>query len=271
MKYIIFYATLLITSQAHAWVVNANFEKGQLGLEAQGSDAFSDAFKNTKYTNKVVHGGKQAAVTSIKKGETGFGKWGGSFKFPSALKQGDEIWYRAWIYYPTGFDFSHGGVGIKTLRIATKNSGGKGEGHFDMLTKGSEGVTVSMEQSRTEFHSKNDWKGIGPKITPGVWHAFEYYAKLSSVSGKGVYRAWVDGKLILEDTTTPTIKSSSSYLPYAYLWSYYNGGAPQDQQAYVDDLIITNETPSAIDSHGNRFIGVGKAKFTAAPKPPEIN
>jgi hypothetical protein len=271
MKYLIFYASLLITSQAHAWVINANFENGSIGNKASGGDGFSNAFTNTKYTNKVVHSGNQAAVTSIKKGETGFGKWGGSFKFPSSLRQGDEFWFRAWIYYPNGFDFSNTGVGVKTLRVNTSKSGGGNEGYFDMLTRGSSGVTVNIEQTRNEFTNNNpQWKGIGPPITTGVWHAFEYYAKLSSSSGKGVFRAWVDGKLILDDTSSNLI-SSSSEATFAYLWSYFNGGSGKDQEAYVDDVIITNETPSAVDSQGNRFIGTGNAKFTAAPKPPTLN
>ena len=81
MKYFIFYAALLFTTQAHAWVINADFENGQIGSRANGSNAFTGAFENTKFTNNKVHGGSLAAVSSIKKGETAFGKWVVVFHF----------------------------------------------------------------------------------------------------------------------------------------------------------------------------------------------
>ena len=112
MKYIILYALLFFTTQAHAWVINADFENGAVGSgEAQGSNAFSDAFSNTIYTNKLAHGGSLAAVTSITEGQTGFGQWGGKLRFPKVLVEGDQIWFRVWLYYPAGFDFTTGSIG----------------------------------------------------------------------------------------------------------------------------------------------------------------
>lgn len=271
MKHIIIFAVLFFSAQAHAWVINANFEKGKVGEIAEGSNAFSDGFRNTKYTKDKVHGGSLAAVTSIKEGETAFGDWGGQFVFPSKLGEGDEIWYRVWIYYPEGFDFTNNGIGVKTLRIHTHSADGSHQGYFDLLSNKSHLTTVIEHSNNKEFTTNNpNWRSIGSKVTTGVWHALEMYAKLSSVSGKGIYRLWMDGELILEDTASANLKTSGSKADFAYLWSYFNGGSPKDQKAYVDDVIITNEAPNAKDSHGNRYIGVGNASFTAAPKPPTM-
>jgi len=37
--------------------------------------------------------------------------------------------------------------------------------------------------------------------------------------------------------------------------STWNGGAPQDQDMWIDDIVITNETPTARDVYGNPMIG----------------
>jgi len=37
--------------------------------------------------------------------------------------------------------------------------------------------------------------------------------------------------------------------------TYWNNGAPQTQTSYVDDILITNETPNNTDEFGNPMIG----------------
>jgi hypothetical protein len=43
------------------------------------------------------------------------------------------------------------------------------------------------------------------------------------------------------------------------------GGSPQTQQMYLDDLVITSSTPNGIDSHGNKYIGVGNDSDRSRP------
>jgi len=271
MKYVIFFTLLLLAAPAQAWVVNANFENGNIGSKAKGSDGFNSSFSNTKYTNAVVHSGRQAAVTSIKQGEYGFGKWGGLIRLPATLGEGKQVWFRAWIYYPAGFSFTNNGIGVKTLRLHTKSSTGSNDGYFDVLTN-KNGLTVGIEQTSKIFIKNNpNWRDVSSGISTGVWYAYEMYVKLSSVPGKGIYRVWLNGKLLLNDTKTPTLKSAGSKADFIYIWSYFNDSSPKDQKAYVDDIIITNEVPGGRDAQGNRFIGIGTQTWTARPKPPTPN
>ena len=109
-------------------------------------------------------------------------------------------------------------------------------------------------------------RNIGEPINSGKWYAFEQYIKFSNTPGKAVRREWQNGNLVFEDTITATLKYSNSTSPFAYLWSYYSWGG--DATAYADDILLTNENPGNVDAHGNPFIGVGNATFTAAPKAP---
>lgn len=278
MKYFIVILFILIPFQANAWIINATFENGIIGDKAQGTGDFTEAFGNTRYTNTHAHGGNQAAVTSIKKGDPAFGLWGGAFTFPTKLKEGDEIWYRSWIYLPVGFPFNvlvNSTEGLKLMRIHTKARSGSNEGYIHIYLHGTDAekgsIFVGSEVNPGTFWSNNPMsrlrhiKGVPPVVT-GKWYAFEMYVKFSGIPGHGIYRVWQNGQLILEDTKTATLTSSTSKSDYAYLWSYFNFDA--DAIAYMDDVIITNEIPSNIDDHGNHFIGIGNATFLARPVSP---
>lgn len=278
MNYFIVILFLLIPVQSYAWIINADFESGTHGEKADGVDGFSEAFANTFYTNKHVHGGNMAAVTSIKYGESSYGTYGGSFTFPTELKQGDELWYRAWIYLPIGFPFNVltakvSTEGTKLMRIHTK-SATAAEGYHHIYMHGTDStkgkVFVGSEVNPDTFwgYPISKFRDIpgSPDVVTGFWGAYEMYIKFSGIPGQGIYRVWQNGQLIFEDTTTATLKSSTSTADFAYLWSYWAFQA--DATNYMDDVIITNEIPGNKDAHGNQFIGVGNATFLSPPRPP---
>jgi hypothetical protein len=207
-----------------------------------------------------------SSEVGIAQGDTN--NMGGSFNFPTALGEGEEVWVRGYLYFPAGFDFSASGQGLKTLRIHVKTSSGGNEGYHDVLINN--GLTVGSEIGNPQFAPNNPSRNsIGQPITTGKWHAIEMYVKYSATPGKGVYRVWQNGNLIFEDKLTHTLRSSSSKADFIYLFTYWNGGAPKTQKAYVDDFIVTNQRPSNTDAHGNPYIGVsGTVSITPPPNPP---
>jgi hypothetical protein len=273
MKYFTAIIIYLVSFQVHAWVINKNFEEGVVGQKA--NNGFSEAFTSTKYTDEKVLSGKKAIKSTVEKGSYGFGDWGGSWKFPGEVREGGELWYRVWVYYPAGFDFSCGCTeGIKFLRIRTKSSSGAFEGSWNLYLQ-AKGVVIATGVNNKQFYENHPWpfkdiRGLGKPITTGEWHAYELYVKFSSVPGKGIIRAWQDGELVFEESKTATLKSSTSKASLATIWTYWNNSAPKTQSAYLDDVIITNERPSAKDANGNPFIGTGSVKFTSPPKPPTL-
>jgi hypothetical protein len=263
---------VLFSCHAHAWTIDSNFNSGSIGTKADGADGFTGAFKNSLYSDKFVNSGKGSAQLTITEGSKGFGEFGGEYKFPKVLREGDEVWIRVWAYFPTGFSFSCGGCsqGVKYIRIHTASESGSNEGYHSILLKDS-AVEVDSEVTGKTFHSNNvGKKTVGEKNTTGTWHAYEMYIRFSATPGKGVYRVWQNGNLVFEDTTTNTLKSSTSKADLIYLFSYWNNGAPKTQSAFVDEIIVTSVKPSETDSEGNPFIGVGNFKPIAPPSPPSL-
>lgn len=260
----------LFSTQSQAWTINANFEAGSPGDKAQGSSGFGGAFSNSIYTNKVVHSGTKAAQLSIASGSQGWGEWGGTFSFPAKLKEGNELWFRVYAYFPSGFNFKTTGAALKMMRTHTASSGGKNEGYIDLLLSNSgHSIVVGSEVISDWYNNNADWKSLGGPVTTGKWHAFETYVKFSSKPGQGITRVWQNGKLIKEDKKTATLRSSSSVSDFIYLFTYWNGGSPKAQTAYVDDIAITTSRPENRDANGNAFVGLGKTNSAATPPPAE--
>ncbi len=294
MKHItkLFLLLLIFSSQVNAWTMEANFENGTTGDKAElpNKDAFHGNAGASKYTSTKKHSGKQSGSVSIKKGSDGFGKWGGTWKFPSKLKRGDEIWFRTWVYFPTGWSFSCDGCaeGMKFMRIrVSSESGGNAGYHHNYINTNGRlyiGGEVKDSAGNTVFSTYPTWtdptlrgaagEDVGSKfpgvakVSLGTWHAFEQYIKFDPTPGKGVRRTWYDGKLVFEDTSTGTMHSSKDFSENIYMLTYWNNGAPKDQTAFIDDVIITSDKPSNSDSFGNPYIGTGNVKFTSPPKPP---
>jgi len=265
--YLLIILNLVVVKVSNAWVIIADFESGTVGAQAQSSvDAFHTSSGDSKYVDSPVYQGSQSASVTAIIGQTGFGKWGGGFVFPSHLKEGDELWYRVMAYFPTGWSFSCGGCteGVKFMRIHTASSNGSNEGYIGTLISPYDPnkLKIGTEVNPSHF----DWPDpLGPVIERNRWHAFEIYIKFSSDKShpNGIYRAWVDGKMVYENTSYPSLVSDSSYSDLAYLFTYWNNGAPKTQTAFVDEIILTNETPSRRDSNGNPYIGF------ISPKPPQ--
>lgn len=272
---ILFLISILFSSHAFAWTITADFENGALNTKAESpTEGFHNAAGHSRYISAPALSGHQAASVKATEGETGFGLWGGRFVFPEMLGEGDQVWYRANVYYPTGWDFSCGGCteGLKFLRIHTRKGLAFGatnsnEGNHTILIKGNTVgglVSTNTEVNNAKFGFA---RGIGTPVQRDQWHTYELYIKFSSIDTEGIYRVWQDGYLIYEKIY-PTLVSSTSISDQAFLYSYWNNGAPKTQISYADDIVITNEVPGRKDAHGNPYIGVGASIYIAPPKPP---
>ena len=72
------------------------------------------------------------------------------------------------------------------------------------------------------------------------------FAKVSvDAGGKGKVTTYIDGKTVGVLTNRPTMWGSSTRINNTMIFSYWNGGSPQTQFLYFDDLVITNEVGAA--------------------------
>lgn len=236
-----------------------DFESGLPGATARGDAAFSDAME-TKYSNERAFAGTQSARMSVTGGSTAFGEWGAIRNLPAKVKEGEELWFRVATYFPTTFNYT-ANPRLKFLRVHTMSDASANQGYIDLYILPNGKFSYDNEILNTVTFD------LGAPVQKGKWETYEVYVKFSSVSGQGIFRVWQNGKLIHENKSWQTLRGSSSYSDRVHIFTYWNGGAPQSQSAFVDDVVITTTRPSARDSAGNYMIGTSpvNAKRPAAP------
>jgi hypothetical protein len=267
---------LLALNAAHAWTINMDFNQGALGERiydsGNGYDVFSGAAGQTFYSDCAGNAQDgQCAIMNINKGDDGWGTWGGRIKFrekglPYPVV-GDEVWISVKVFMPIGFDYD-ASPHLKFLRLHTKSVSVSNEGYNDLYIKPS-------TDSRSPYTFIREAQGIGrrfgdvntdrPKL--GTWETYEMYYKMDNVSvadgGTGRVRIWKNGKLLAEHNDVQTLMTADSFADAFLIFTYWNGGTSdgtgafprKDQHLFVDDLIITTDTPSNRDIFGNVMIG----------------
>jgi len=256
----------LISLSANSWTINGSYDSQQVG----------DRCKNWSSTGSVVtdiksYSGDKSCLQHIDEGKTGFGQWGGIINHPSALKKGDEIWVRIRTFMPSGFNYdsTSGGSRLKFLRVHVRDASSDNLGYNDWYINPKGGGTPF----RFIYEEEQVWSNVGTSddaIKLGQWETYEYYIKFDNVSvdngRQARVRFWKNGELLNDITDRMTLKNSSAYSDRTHVFTYWNGGSPATQDMYVDDLVITSDTPGKRDANGNPYIGVGSR--IADPNPP---
>ena len=282
-----------ITAQMSlAFTLSISGDQGAVGEKVQstscqqsGETSFTSAAGGTYYTDEEAYSGGKSLELNIKTGHTGFGQLGGILNFPDCaalggrrVVKGEEIWLRLRLKYPVGFKYNVNGRN-KFLRLRTFHYEGASkisEGYNDLYMDAPPGTgphTYSPYQFI--FEGAPQWFRMGSAehfFTPDEWGTVEYYIKLDykkgSEGGEATVRVWYNGELIGETFERNTLQQADSFIEALYLFTYWdNDGALYDQKFWVDDLILTNVTPSQVDANGNPFIGMGVP--ISSPKSPD--
>jgi len=263
---------LFMNSVAVAWIVNDNYDNQAVG---DLCGVFWSGPADTKVSSENSASGSNSCKMIVYKGNFAVG---GGFVFPKTLNKGDELWMRFRIFFPNGYDYSisQPGNGLKFIRFTILTTSGVTRykdmyltpmGNNKPYATNLEGDNcTSWTMCNTLFGTPAD----APKL--GVWETYEVYVKLDDKAvdqgGTGRLRLWKNGTLVGDITTRPTLNNPTDYVANTKIFSYWNGGPSKNQHFYWDDLVATNVTPSATDSNGLPYIGVGSFVATAAPSPP---
>lgn len=243
----------LICNFAYAWTVTANFEQGTVDERASGLSGFGYATTGTFYSSTRAHSGTKSARVTFTQGQAE--GTGGSVGF-SNVSEGGEIWARGYFYFASPFNWTCSPV-VKILRIRV-NTASNNHVAWHSVFADSQGRILLSNEVQSYQPTTNVY------FDTNQWQAIEIYVKFSATAG--IIRIWKNGQLVIEDKTRKTLASSSNISNQSNVFTYWNGGHPQTQYAWIDDFVWTSERPSNVDSHGNYMIGpISSATFLAPP------
>lgn len=224
------------------WSLVRNFNNGPVGTSVNGK---ADGMTTTTavYDNTHSVDGGMAAKTTVEQGKSGFGFWGGVISFPSSLQRYDELWLQVWLYVPSDFRFDTNSGSLKFVRIRSTKEDGSHTGYLDWQIR-KDGTFRMIKEGQ------NAWFFAAPSavMPKGKWSQFIYHITFDNVpgsaGGKSRVRVWQDGALIQDENKVKTMTAETDRQTALYLFTYWNGGGPQTQSAWIDDVrMAANQVP----------------------------
>lgn len=266
---------MFLSATSGAWVIDENFDSQAAGDGCPLFWADSVSVEQRAISTDQSASGSNSCKLGINEGEF---NWGGGINLPSALHAGDEVWVRFRLYIPQGFDFNSYSAGnhLKFMRMTQRNdSGGTGRLDWYWYPEGSASPYAAILEQ--DDCSTDCWQLFGSTDNGpnrGSWETYEMHVKFDHVAvidgGQGRVRTWKNGKLIGDLTDRPTMWGDANRITNLFIFSYWNGGSPQTQHLYLEDLVVTNVVPGSKDSSGNPYISEGNFTYVAPPNPPLV-
>jgi len=223
----------------------------------------------------------RVGMDEIVEGDTAYGRWGFTYETPAfSLREGDEAWFRVFYLMPIGY-IHYATSGSRMLKWFRGGCAQIATG----FGTGTNGINIDWEEnsrflfykeSPTDLDVNDYWNPIGSfdgstLYADGNWHSYEYYVLNSKDPAVGNAKLWIDGKLmgsvkratITDEAKNDTAAGGPYHCNRLYFQTYWNGGAPQTQRAYFDNVAIAmriaggrDDTPYlAVDETGFPYIG----------------
>ena len=269
VKYVICLLTLVITSfycpEAMSWTRNMNFESGGV----TGSDGFGCAGTTVYWDSSVVQSGTHSARFYHEQGshcwdaELTCGAMYGSF--PESVLCGDELWTRAYYYYPAGWDWGSldGNAEKKILRFGLRTAEGGYAGGMVSI------IGYWNQPNDGEIYASNEPGGYGwPNNFTGVnfpigrWICLEQYVLFGTTNETARHIIWLDETRVFDSADLPetcnkkTMLNVTDHCNNILFFTHWNGRVRTSQNAYIDNVVITTDRPSKKDAQGNPMIGL---------------
>jgi hypothetical protein len=235
-------AVITIENTDTPWSVVRNFNSGTLGTSVNNQ---SDGMTTTAavYDDTYVAEGPLSAKTTITQGAEGFGSFGGIVDFPFNLVQYDELWMHVWLYVPANFDLTTNSGSLKFMRVRSRKADNTSQGYLDWQIKPN-GTYRLLKEGQSIWYDA-DPNAVLPRAqwVQYIWHIIIDDVPGAS-GGLARVRAWQDGVLIQDENLVRTMNAVGDVQTGLYLFTFWNGGAPQTQSVWLDDIRIANTKPS---------------------------
>lgn len=248
-----------------AWIWCDDFESDRTGAYFEYDDDEGDFVR----TSGVGLEGSTAMRARFQAGEVSagnlklaFGRTPGTYFEPADEGTADhrELYWRVWVRNEPGWT---GGGGAKFSRATTFHaddwsqamiahvwSGGPSDHH--LVIDPASGTDEAGNVQTSGYNDFDDlrWLGAERGDTPifdgrnvGEWHCVEARVRLNEPgAADGVFELWVDGSL---DARADGLNWVGAYDDYGinalFLENYWNGGSPQAQERYFDQLVVSTE------------------------------
>ena len=190
-----------------------------------------------------------------------------------ALGKGEQVWVRWFEYLPDDYCFANGTNGdanggsgkMKWMRFQYPGNSTR----VTLQVTGTPSCAAPCSDCMTELQIESivgeamGWDNQrhvvgGPGFERGRWHAIQVYMFLDDVpvdaGGEGRFRIWVDDVLLAEGTDKATLDAATSEVRSIWWGNYWNGGFPNDQHWYMDEIVMTSEAPNTLDADGFPYI-----------------
>lgn len=173
-----------------------------------------------------------------------------------------DIYWRVYVKFAPGWT---GGGGDKMSRatsfasstswaqamIAHVWSGSSPDENYLVLdpASGTDAAGILKTTTYNDFPNLR-WLGAVRSATPifdsshvGPWYCFEVRARLNDPGlSNGVFELWIDGQLDAQKTGLNWVGSFSDYgINALFIENYWNGGSPQAQERYFDNLVVSTQ------------------------------
>ncbi len=195
--------------------------------------------------------------------------WGGEITWPRTLVKGETVHFQGSFYFPSAtFDWTSNAEGahLKFLRFRTESASGANEGYQDIYIDNAWASGPARDgHLKHIFEGSAAWTDSGVNLVKDRWETVEFQVTFDDVpvdaGGQGRVRLWrYNGnqmQLILDITDRKTLVSPTSVAVFMYVFSYWNGGSPQDNVMQADRLVLQFDQSRLVetDAHGNKIIG----------------
>lgn len=244
----------------------ADCDDGTVGTDAVGPDALEAiAGPGTVYSDEQSLDDVGRSCKSRAEADKHF--FGGRFRTDGMnVGEGDDLWMRHAVYFPTGFCFGYGdksgdGWGAtKWMRIEFDNGNPSTGGPGNRLTLELGNFAHAACNDSTEiWGAAREYAGNAnckpstqASLGTDAWHFVQWHVHMAA-DDSGFIRFWLDDKYLgqWDGQTLPSDKPKIAFIQYG---DYWNGSPFQTVEWYVDDIIMTQQAPDTLDAEGHPFI-----------------
>ena len=232
-----------------AWTKTANFESGTVGVAAQGVSGFDYAGSATTFSSDraAPGGGMRSAKGVWSAGDDGWGVVHGEMAYPSPVTTSQQIWMRGYYYFQSPWNW--GTNHVKIFRMGVDPS----RGWMSIIGVG--GLITTSDEPENVCGPDVFDADTSASFDIDAWQSLEMYFNMSTTNP--IFRVWKNGILIYNRVGLPPhiTCAAGDTSSLSNMMNTWNGGAPQTQTQYMDEFVITTDTPAARDVANNPMIG----------------